>query len=224
MRTRVPPYISYGTFTEAVNKCGLPEGTSHSLAVCVDENYGESMASQIKSAFRFFDFYNVVSGRQNFVVSELLNSEHRRPTLERMIRQEYADIWNDGISLATADWQELDDAISRHFRVRGTTVRAASRFLVNAAIDAGLSVSEDLRSPKPVPRTINLARETDRPLTPVQTPTEPTRQDYRLIYALIDQLPAANRWTESERDRWLRALAGIIDLLIDVAEPGGPEK
>jgi hypothetical protein len=42
--------------------------------------------------------------------------------------------------------------------------------------------------------------------------------DYRLITALIQQLPNNSRWSQSRRDKWLSALQSAVDLLIEVAE------
>lgn len=42
--------------------------------------------------------------------------------------------------------------------------------------------------------------------------------DYRLISALIQKLPKDGRWTQTERDRWVRAFVGAVDYLIEVRE------
>jgi hypothetical protein len=52
-------------------------------------------------------------------------------------------------------------------------------------------------------------------------PTHPAERrddeaaDYRLISALIQQLPRDGRWTTAKRDRWLQAMTSAVDLLFE---------
>ena len=43
-------------------------------------------------------------------------------------------------------------------------------------------------------------------------------RDYRLISALIQQLPRDGRWSKAKRDRWLLAMTSAVDLLFEVTE------
>lgn len=45
--------------------------------------------------------------------------------------------------------------------------------------------------------------------------------DYRPISSLIQQLPKDGRWTQSRRDRWMRAFEANVDLLIEIVDEGG---
>lgn len=45
-----------------------------------------------------------------------------------------------------------------------------------------------------------------------------TRPDYRLIQAVIQQLPREPRWTAAKRDRWLKALGAAVDLMYELEE------
>jgi Family of unknown function (DUF5343) len=47
--------------------------------------------------------------------------------------------------------------------------------------------------------------------------------DYRLLSALIQQLPRDGKWTGTRRDRWLQAFTANIDLLVEVVEPAADE-
>jgi len=42
--------------------------------------------------------------------------------------------------------------------------------------------------------------------------------DYRVISALIQQLPKDGKWTKALRERWLAALAANVDLQIEITE------
>lgn len=44
--------------------------------------------------------------------------------------------------------------------------------------------------------------------------------DYRLIQAVIQQLPREPRWPGARRDRWLAALTAAVDLVFEVEEEG----
>lgn len=46
-------------------------------------------------------------------------------------------------------------------------------------------------------------------------------RDYRLISALIQQLPRDGRWQKAKRDRWLLAMTSAVDLLFEVTEDQG---
>lgn len=42
--------------------------------------------------------------------------------------------------------------------------------------------------------------------------------DYRLISALIQQLPRDGRWAKTKRDRWLLAMTSAVDLLFEMVD------
>ena len=42
--------------------------------------------------------------------------------------------------------------------------------------------------------------------------------DYRLLSALIQQLPRDGRWTQERRDKWISALTANVDLMIEVTK------
>lgn len=51
--------------------------------------------------------------------------------------------------------------------------------------------------------------------------------DFRLIFALIQQMPQDRRWTADKRQRWLKAMESAVDLLVslvpDEALPAPPQ-
>ena len=70
-------------------------------------------------------------------------------------------------------------------------------------------------------------RQRTRPVDPTQSIEEPVppegggdsgRIDYRLISAVINQLPADGHWTSQRRDLWLAAVTATIDLMVEVKE------
>ena len=49
------------------------------------------------------------------------------------------------------------------------------------------------------------------------TDTGPSTPDYRLINALLQQLPHAGTWTKLRRDLWLQAVAASVDLVVEIS-------
>ena len=49
---------------------------------------------------------------------------------------------------------------------------------------------------------------------PAYVPPEPI--DYRAISAVIQELPRSRAWSAEHRERWLAAMAAVVDLLIEV--------
>src|SRR2546427_578312 len=45
--------------------------------------------------------------------------------------------------------------------------------------------------------------------------------DYRLVQAVIQQLPREPRWTAAKRDRWLKAMSAAVDLVFEIDEGTG---
>jgi len=43
--------------------------------------------------------------------------------------------------------------------------------------------------------------------------------DYRVISALVHQLPQDGRWTAAARERWLTAMTAALDYMFELTEP-----
>ena len=79
------------------------------------------------------------------------------------------------------------------------------------------------RKPDAQLRTTPIAsRPAKQPTTEAGTQsTEESVRDYRLVAAVIQQLPREPKWTKIKRDRWLQALTAAVDLLFEVEEADG---
>lgn len=42
--------------------------------------------------------------------------------------------------------------------------------------------------------------------------------DYRLIAAVVQQLPRSAAWTQKQRDRWIVLMTACVDLMVEVVE------
>ena len=49
-------------------------------------------------------------------------------------------------------------------------------------------------------------------------PTQSEEVKYRLIFAVIQQLPLQRRWNATRRQKWLRAVEAAVDLVVDVVD------
>lgn len=79
------------------------------------------------------------------------------------------------------------------------------------------------RPPTTPPARPNQQPESGSP-PPAQPPSPPPDgADYRLLSALIQQLPKEAKWSKSRRDRWVQAMTAGVDLLIEVTEEGHSE-
>jgi hypothetical protein len=43
--------------------------------------------------------------------------------------------------------------------------------------------------------------------------------EYRLVWAVMQHLPASGKWTPKYRYRWLRAMVRAVDLLVEMERP-----
>ena len=55
-------------------------------------------------------------------------------------------------------------------------------------------------------------------LAPSESGGDSGGTDYRLISAVINQLPADGHWTSQRRDLWLAAVTATVDLMVEVKE------
>jgi hypothetical protein len=72
------------------------------------------------------------------------------------------------------------------------------------------------RKPDAQPRPKTRPTKPNAKLTP--DPAEESALDYRLVAAVIQQLPRERHWTKVNRDRWIQALTAAVDLLFEVKE------
>jgi hypothetical protein len=75
------------------------------------------------------------------------------------------------------------------------------------------------RKPDIQPRSKAATPNVVKEAPPAATPAGDDGQiDYRLVSAVIQQLPRERRWTKAKRDRWIQALTAAVDLLFEVEE------
>lgn len=155
--------------------------------------------------------------------------------LAEIIKDAYAPVLTI-IDPATAGEHEIHDAF-RSFEPRAQRGRMVSLFI-------GLCREAALRPGGPVERVVRTKRQerirevlsrASRERGPVIPPpqndgmvtfdlaadtnangSDQARPDYRLLVALIQQLPRDGKWTEARRDRWINAMTVNLDLLVEI--------
>jgi hypothetical protein len=68
------------------------------------------------------------------------------------------------------------------------------------------------------------ARQRKEPSPVEDEQDRPAGLDLRLLSGLIQQLPKDGKWTTSQRDRWLQAMAANVDLLVEVDDKKAQSK
>jgi len=154
-------------------------------------------------------------------------------TLAEIVRAAYQSVFTV-VDPAQDNEIALHDAF-RHYHPQGQRTRMVTLFL-------GLCREADIVPGGPPQRKAKLRKTTDgvvaRPPAQVIRPPsiesaeavgQPTvtqaegGPDYRLISAVMQQLPKDGRWTKARRDRWIQAVAASVDLLVEVTEEGNGE-
>lgn len=128
-------------------------------------------------------------------------SERYPEQLAEIVRAAYAQVFTV-IDPATATDLELANAFQQ-YEPRGQRRRMTALFRV-------LCQEAKLIEGRPPER-----RRSQRTPSP---PGQQTTDHYRLLTSLLQQLPEERSWTQQQRDRWLRAFQGNLDLFIDVVD------
>lgn len=160
------------------------------------------------------------------------STDEYESVLAEVIRAAYADVFTV-IDPAKDTDIAINDAF-RHYAPQAQRSRMITLFLALSQ-EAGIVPGGPPRRKARVHRTPSEPRsrggngahsQTTRP-EPVETRVPAPEivrgeeTDYRLISALMQQLPANGKWTQSKRDRWIQAVTAAVDLLTDTTEAEG---
>jgi hypothetical protein len=208
---------------------GLPEVLSrqqlHRLSVA------EGNSDRVQKALQFLDLIDQ-SGKRTPLFDRLrkASTTEYESVLAEIVRGGYAPI------LAIVD-PKVDNDIAvndafRHYEPAGQRKQMVVLFRALCQ-EAGLakagaaerkpSIRKEATAPVQVRRTSKRsATEVDH-VAEARALDEPSGPDYRLLSALIQQLPRDGKWTQGRRDRWLQAFTANIDLLVEVGNEQSPE-
>lgn len=189
----------------------------------------EGNSDRVQKTFQFLDLIDQSAKRtpQFDRLGKASTSEYES-VLAEIVRAAYAPI------LAIVDPQvDTDIAINdafRHYEPAGQRKQMVVLFLALCR-EAGLArgaAAERKNSPKrdstPARSTARRPTRTIERTEEVAASDEPPGSGYRLLSALIQQLPKDGKWTQNRRDRWLQAFTANIDLLVEVTDDRIPEE
>ena len=152
------------------------------------------------------------------------NSEEYPETLGEIVRKAYLPVFT-----VVDPAEDGDIAIGDAFR-RYDPMKQRDRMVrlfMGLSTEAGIVAARTQRQRSTQPRR---QAPTPAPSTPQQTPRPEQHEqdgddatDYRLISAIIQQIPKGGKWTSGRRERWMLAMASAVDLLIATVEEESEE-
>ncbi len=206
---------------------GLPDIVSRQVLHQLGSAEGNS--DRIQKTLQFLDLLEA-DGRRTALFDRLGKaSETEYPAvLAEIVRAAYAPVLTIVDPNADGDIA-INDAF-RHYEPSGQRLRMVRLFVGlcrEAGIVTGGPVERKPRSKREgtVPRTGRTDGSISRISTVQRLGEQPSEEtvgpDYRLLSALIQQLPKDGKWANHRRERWLQAFTANIDLLIEIEPKGG---
>jgi hypothetical protein len=191
----------------------------------------EGNSDRIQKTFQFLDLIDQ-SGKRTLLFDRLgkASTTEYESVLAEVVRAGYAPI------LAIVDPKvDTDIAINdafRHYEPAGQRKQMVVLFLALCR-EAGLakpvgterhpSTRKEGTVPVQVRTTPRRTATTVERVKDTGSADEQPGSDYRLLSALIQQLPKDSKWTQARRDRWIQAFTANIDLLVEVGNEPASE-
>lgn len=224
------PYAPYKAVHDVIvryRERGLPDPLTPGVLESVGVATG--MTARTLRALRFLGLIDEAGARQSpFDRLKQATTAEYPEQLAEVIRAAYLPVFT-----IVNPAEDSDTAIADAFRrfepsaQRGKMI-ALFRSLCEEAQIITQSVPRSRRAPRraapdsasqrPRPQAQKRA---DAPVPPDHKDDEAASPDYRLISAVIQQLPRSGKWTRERRDRWLLTLTSAVDLLFEVTDDHG---
>lgn len=217
-----PPYVSFTTFTNAINK--LREvGVPNRIDASVFRGQSGSGIAALIGTMKYLGFIDD-AGTPNDTFKQLVDAkdEDRGSLLKPVLLERYEFITNAGFGLENATSQQVEKAF-RDQNISGSTVTKSMGFFLAAAEMAGLKTSSHVKPPKP-PRTSNGSRPKKRaaakgtPLVNDQTP--PPKSTKSAAELLLGKFPDFDpAWDAELKKKWFDAFGTLQSKMLKEDEP-----
>jgi Family of unknown function (DUF5343) len=225
------PYAPYKAVHDVILRYrdrGLPDPLTPSNLEQV--GIAPGMTARTLRALRFLGLVNAEGGRlEPFELLKRATTAEYPDQLAQIVRAAYVPIFTIVDPAADGD-TALSDAF-RRFEPSAQRERMIALFR-SLCEEAGIIASEPVQptarrvktpdQPRPKPGTPTPKRQPDPERSPEHKEEEPAGTDYRLISAVIQQLPKDGKWTRPRRDRWIQTLTAAVDLLFEIQEEAPP--
>lgn len=159
-------------------------------------------------------------------------------TLLALVRTAYADVFRridpetDGMDRVKSAFQAYDpkSQIDRMVvlflalcKEAGVAVAEAPKRRTTRALQTnGFSKTRDRRVSAPLPTQPVRPPDTSARIDDVLSAAQgPTRCNYSAVQAVVDRLPATGQWTRAQRDKWITAMTGVVDLSTEIIDGAG---
>ena len=216
------PYASYKSVTQVIKRYrerGLPDPLTPEALQQVGVT--ASMASPTYRALLFLGLVDDAGAKTaTFEKIRRATSDDYRPVLADAIRNAYADVF-----VVADPGKDNETAIADAFRGCDPANQRDKmvRLFIGLCEESGISQPRSKRRSRVLPMQ---ARSEKTPVTTVNETVisksdETSDFDFRLVSAIVQQLPRNGPWTSEKRQKWIDAMTSAVDLLIEVQEKPG---
>ncbi|MEY2168850.1 MULTISPECIES: DUF5343 domain-containing protein [unclassified Rhodanobacter] len=207
-----PPYVSFTTFTNAINK--LREvGVPNRIDASVFRGQSGSGIAALIGAMKYLGFIDD-AGTPSGTFKQLVDSkdEERGAILKPVLLDRYKFITNAGFGLENATSQQVEQAF-RDQNISGSTVTKSVGFFLAAADLAGLKTSSHVKPPKP-PRSSGGSRPKKRAMSKgaaADTPSTPHAKGAKsTAELLLEKFPDFDpAWDVDLKKKWFDAFGTL---------------
>lgn len=195
---------------------GLPEPLTADALKQI--GVSDTMTSPVFRTLRFLELVDDEGVKTNkFEIIRRASTDEYPSALASVLRDAYGEVFSI-IDPAKDDEQAVADAFRKYDPA--TQRPRMTRLFFGLCEEAGLREPQrKRRSRSTAPAVKSRATRTtpstdDAPVAPMIEPG--TELDYRLISAIVQQLPRNGKWSSVKRQKWIDAMTSAVDLLCDV--------
>jgi hypothetical protein len=222
-KAAAPPYVAYKTLANFLDrfKQGLPGRIDRGLMASMSG----AAQSQVTTALRYLGMISENNIPQPIMKQYVTGEEEvRRIVLRDMLKKSYPFIFDENFDITTATAHMLREAFVANTTASGETVGRCIAFFKDAAVDAGLPISQFIMQKSARSVGGGKKRGSTKKAPPVGEPipaghqAPPAKAPYLfaaqsslMLMGLFNRLPPpGNKWSHDERERWVQTLQNVL--------------